>query len=213
MSRITGYEAEQQVPPKVLLMYAAVVQLFQEGADVTNIRVSSITEKAGIGKGTAYEYFDTKEEIMVCAVVYHVQQVFAWLESELLKRDNFREQLDFLMEEMAKEDGRKYCFLRFVHMLTDSSELSRMTREKMQADEFVPYRPMAVFEKVLSGGITRGELRNDLPMEYMIYTLFSRLMAYMMTITTEEGLSISRQEMSKLVKTGILQELGTGYEK
>ena len=59
MSRITGWEERHQVPSKVLLMYQAVLQFMEEGADVASIRVSSITERAGIGKGTAYEYFDS----------------------------------------------------------------------------------------------------------------------------------------------------------
>ena len=112
MSRITGCEKMHQVPSKVLLMYKAVLQFMEEGADVANIRVSSITERAGIGKGTAYEYFDTKEEIVVCAILHYMQQIFGWLEGELIKREHFAGQLDFLLEEMAKKDGRKYCFLQ-----------------------------------------------------------------------------------------------------
>lgn len=208
MSRITGCEDIHQVPPKVLLMYKAVLQLIEEGADVANIRVSSLTERAGIGKGTAYEYFDTKEEIMVCAIVYHVQQIFGWLEGELLKRQNFEEQLDFLLEEMGKKDGRKYCFLRFVHLLTDNSELSKMIRQKMQTQDFAPYRPMTIFEKVLTKGVERGELNSDFPVEYMVYALFSRLMTYMMAVTAEEEMKLSVGEMRSMVKAGILQELG-----
>ena len=207
MSRITGWEEIHQVPPKVLLMYQAVLHFIEEGADVANIRVSSVTERAGIGKGTAYEYFDTKEEIMVCAILYHMQQIFGGLEEELLKRNSFREQLDFLLEEMAKKDGRKYCFMRFVHLLTDNSELSKMIQEKMRAPEFASYRPMAVFEKVLAQGVEHGELRSDLPMEYLVYSLFSKLLTYMMTITAEEEIKMLPEEMGRLVKMGILQEM------
>ncbi len=64
MGKVTGLEDIHHVPPKVNQMYEAVMQLLEEGADVADIRVSTITERAGIGKGTAYEYFDTKEEIV-----------------------------------------------------------------------------------------------------------------------------------------------------
>jgi len=207
MSRITGWEERHQVPSKVLLMYQAVLQFMEEGADVASIRVSSITERAGIGKGTAYEYFDTKEEIMVCAILHYIQQVFGWLEGELLKREHFTEQLDFLLAEMAKKDGRKYCFLRFVHLLTDHSELSKLIREKMQAEAFEVYHPMTIFKKVLVQGVERGELRQDLPMDYMVYALFSKLLTYMMTITAEEKMQITQEEIRRLVKAGILSEL------
>ena len=55
MSKITGQEKTQDVPQKVMLLYKAVAEMIAEGVDVNNISVAAITEKAGIGKGTAYE--------------------------------------------------------------------------------------------------------------------------------------------------------------
>ena len=53
MGRITGLEEIGHVPPKVRQMYGAVIELLEEGMDMEDIRVSTITERAGIGKGTA----------------------------------------------------------------------------------------------------------------------------------------------------------------
>lgn len=207
MSKITGWEDVQRVPEKVLAMYTAVLQLIEEGTDVANIRVSSITERAGIGKGTAYEYFDTKEEIVACAVLYYMQQLFGRLEQDLLERPDFAGQLDFLLGEMAKKDGRKHCFLRFVHLLTDQSELSKMIRDKMEHADFAPYRPVNVFQKVLKTGVERGQLKADLPVEYMVYSLFSHLLAYLMMVTEEENIPLPNEQIRRYVKLGILREL------
>ena len=57
MSKITGLEAPNQVPPKVTAMYRAVSTLLREDKDISEMSVSMITGLAGIGKGTAYEYF------------------------------------------------------------------------------------------------------------------------------------------------------------
>ncbi len=152
MGKITGLENAHQVPPKVRRMYAAVIQLIEEGADVPGIRVSTITDRAGIGKGTAYEYFDSKEEIVACAVVYQIQRVFDWLENVLTDKKSFGEQLDFLLDRMSVQDGRKHAFLRFVNLLTDNSEFSRLVREKMAAEEFSQYLPVHVFGRILQQG-------------------------------------------------------------
>ena len=61
MGKINGLEDISQVPPKVRQMYGAVIEMLEEGMDASGMRVSAITERAGIGKGTAYEYFDSKE--------------------------------------------------------------------------------------------------------------------------------------------------------
>lgn len=57
----TDRDLMQDPPRKVVLMYQAVVDMVNEGVDVNNMKVADITARAGIGKGTAYEYFSTKE--------------------------------------------------------------------------------------------------------------------------------------------------------
>lgn len=56
--------------PKVLAMYEAVNELMEEGRDIYSMKISEITARAGIGKGTAYEYFSTKEELLGKAIFY-----------------------------------------------------------------------------------------------------------------------------------------------
>ena len=63
-------ELEKQYPPKVKAMYEAVLELFASGRELGTLKVSEITAKAGIGKGTAYEYFSTKEEMIIGAIRY-----------------------------------------------------------------------------------------------------------------------------------------------
>ena len=55
-------------PPKVKAVYQAVIALFAEGADLNSLTVAEIAEKAGIGKGTVYEYFKNKEEMIAGAL-------------------------------------------------------------------------------------------------------------------------------------------------
>ena len=52
-------------PDKMRLMFEAVSELIRQQRDISTIKVQDITAEAGIGKGTAYEYFSSKEEIEV----------------------------------------------------------------------------------------------------------------------------------------------------
>ena len=58
------------LPEKVRLLYEAVLAMVTDGWDINRMKVSDITAQAGIGKGTAYEYFSSKEEISANAVLY-----------------------------------------------------------------------------------------------------------------------------------------------
>lgn len=207
MGRITGLEGIEDVPQKVRQMYQAVLDLIEEGAAVTGLRVSTITDRAGIGKGTAYEYFDTKEELVACAMVYHMQRLFVRLENVLQEQGGFREQLNFLLDEMGREDDRKYCFLRFVHILTDNSEFSRLVQQKIKSEKFERYMPTVVFGNVLKRAVDAGELRSDLPVDYMVYSVFAHLLTFMMAIVTKDDLHVDSAGMRSLVYNGILNEL------
>lgn len=206
MVKITGNEALDQIPVKVLQMYRAVVRLIAEGAEPTKLRVSTITEAAEIGKGTAYEYFDSKEEIVVCAVAYQMQTMIAALEKELLLRRSFREQLEFILDEISTQEEQNNCFFRLVHLMTDNSEFSRQIRQRLESDAFRQYSPVQMFRKVLGEAVERGELRRDLPLDYMVYTLGARILAYMVAVSLG-GIEMSLSQMRELVYQGILDEL------
>ena len=207
MGKVTGLEDIHHVPPKVNQMYEAVMQLLEEGADVADIRVSTITERAGIGKGTAYEYFDTKEKIVACAIVYHIQRLFSWLEETLEAQRDFRAQVTFLLDTVEQKNRCKEGFLRFVHMMTSNSGFDRMVREKMNEEAFAPYLPANIFGKILGQGVERGELRKDLPMDYMIHCVFSHLLTYMLAMASRDCFHMRETAIRPLVYQGILDEL------
>lgn len=212
MGKITGREELEKVPPKVRQMYRAVVELIGEGEEIAELRVSTITGRAGIGKGTAYEYFDSKEEIVACAITYAIESSFRRLEAELLEKEDFCGQLEYLLDEIERKDDRKVCFQRFLHLLTDTSDFSELIRQKLCMESISEgtsqrYTPTAVFGKVLERARERGELRDDLPMDYMIYSLFSHLMLYMMAVTAKQGSGMEGTAIRPYVRQTILKDL------
>lgn len=82
---------KEQYPPKVRAMYEAVLQLFASGRELVNLKVEEITRMAGIGKGTAYEYFSTKEEIVIGALDYGARCYMEVLFQLLEEKKTFRE--------------------------------------------------------------------------------------------------------------------------
>ena len=71
---------EKKLCEKERLMFQAVIELIEEGMDIYSMKVSDITSRAGVGKGTAYEYFSSKEELIAKALFWignqHFQAVF-----------------------------------------------------------------------------------------------------------------------------------------
>lgn len=207
MGKLTGMETVSETPEKVLLMYEAVHQLVGGGVTLTDLRVSSITEQAGIGKGTAYEYFETKEELLACAFIFHVNRMAEEISRVLEKFGSLREQVDYIFEQMDQDSQRKYFFVRFVHAVTDDSRFSELVREKLMnrfdAQNFMGY----LFGDLVRMGVERGEINGELPVDYLVYSVFCKVLTYMMGICTEECFYTDVHRIRELVIEGIIRDL------
>lgn len=89
-------------PEKVQKMYQAISELVQEKKELTVLKVSDITSRAGIGKGTAYEYFSSKDEIIVHASLWLCFRQNKEMAKELEKFEDFKSKFMFLLEWMQK---------------------------------------------------------------------------------------------------------------
>lgn len=218
MSKITGIERPEQLPSKVIAMYDAVKMLMEQGHNAFDLRVSMITGLAGIGKGTAYEYFDTKEELIACALAYQVQGMLTMIQDELSERGSFREQMIYLLKLEERHQHEKEYLMRFLHILTDNTELSRLVQQKMHEYEIacLPGEAASVcvknplrniLEGIILQGRERGELRTDQPMEYQIYALAAKLLTYMIYRCETGNIQENTVEMHQLVLKGIMGEL------
>ena len=79
-----------KIPAKVEKLYGAVIHLLEDGKNVSSLTVAEITEKAGIGKGTAYEYFKSKEEMIARAILYGIIQSFEEIEHRIGSLTSFQ---------------------------------------------------------------------------------------------------------------------------
>lgn len=104
-----GTLAFDGIAEKEMLMYQAVISMVQEDYDINSIKVSDITSRAGIGKGTAYEYFSSKEEIIVKALLYdtytHLKKIGARLKESKGYKEKFFLLLDYLEENLPHTKG------------------------------------------------------------------------------------------------------------
>ncbi|MBC5649114.1 TetR/AcrR family transcriptional regulator [Christensenella tenuis] len=91
---------------KELLIMRALLRLLSGGMSIAEIKASDIAQEAGIGKGTLYNYFDTKEEIFARTIIYSIDT-----------------QLHAIFEQMNKVrdfKGKCYTVLRIAHEIASN---------------------------------------------------------------------------------------------
>lgn len=75
---------------KETAVFEAVLGLLSDGRQFHELTISEIAAKAGIGKGTVYEYFDSKETIFARTLYYCMQNEQRRAEQLLHDAENFQ---------------------------------------------------------------------------------------------------------------------------
>ena len=207
MRKITGFEPKEQIPSKVLQLYRGVIELILEGVDIRTLKVSDITQKAGIGKGTAYDYFDTREEIIVSAILHVMTCIQEEVEAELAKRESFFDQMEYLLEVLEEKMAERECFLHFIHLLTDTSICGLKLQERMKETGQDNYSLVTMLVRLIREGMERGELRTDLPIGYLCYAVSSQIVCFMASVSFPEIGQITAGEL----KPYILEQMRESY--
>lgn len=208
MGKITGKETKEQLPEKVLLLYQAVRELIEEEADFTNLTVADITGKAGIGKGTAYDYFDSKEQIIVYAIFFNIEQTMAEFEMQLRKQENFWDAVSYALKKVRQKADHRNCIWKYMNLMFDSTQIGNLMRSKTEGASWIECPPWVLCSKMIRRGINEGALRDDLPIDYMTQMMLSKVLAYMAYLGKEEKNRIPDEQFEQLLLNGLMEEFG-----
>lgn len=118
-------------PEKVRLMFQAVTELLSEKTDINAMKVADITKRAGIGKGTAYEYFSSKEEIITMALLYDYKVRLQQLEEGLSKKKCFREKMYCILDWLEANSSYHATFLHMIQLSSGNANLCEALKEKV----------------------------------------------------------------------------------
>ena len=133
-----GYIKEMEnLPEKEVKIYAAVGALIKEGKDVSNLTISEISNRAGIGKGTTYEYFESKEELIYKALHYFVIDSLKAVLLKMLNEGSFKDKfysiMDYMWESRLGEDTIQ-SIMSFVRNLSPALKEAPRTKNPEKYD-------------------------------------------------------------------------------
>lgn len=202
-------DMKESLSPKVKALYEAVSELISENVDVRDVKVSDITGRAGIGKGTAYEYFSNKEEIISSALIYHIDMICSQVMTAIDRMEDFAEMVDYLLVCMDREIPKRDCLIQFIQLLTDNSLISQLLHRKIKESNSELCMPQTLIDRILQKGIRQGYLKEQLPFFYMRMVFMSKVMVYALYITSDEAEKVcDKQQMHRLLYEGLIKELG-----
>ncbi len=153
------------IAEKEMLMYKAVIEMVQENYDINSIKVSDITSRAGIGKGTAYEYFGSKEEIIVKALFYDTYVHILNVEKIMKSDKKFKEKYYLLMDYLEEKVPNTKATGNLIKIFMGNYEVKdnfRMEVEKIQKSTTCPVAYVeGMIDDFMEQGLKEGVLAEE----------------------------------------------------
>jgi AcrR family transcriptional regulator len=107
MPRVVDREEKRRI-----ILRAAMTVFARKG--IMKTRASDIAREAGVGKGTIYEYFRSKEEIFSASFEFYFENLSSNIQESLARTDDPEEKLRIIIEESLYgflQDGGKFAGL------------------------------------------------------------------------------------------------------
>ncbi len=123
---------------------------------IKNITISKIAECAGVGKGTVYEYFTNKEdivfEIISVFIAEHEKELYALIDEDISTKEKIKRSLSMLFSSAEYEKQltiyREFLAISLTSNIEEMIEFSRACR----------IRFLTVIERIIDEAIAKGEI-------------------------------------------------------
>lgn len=167
------------------MMYEAVIAMLSEGRDIHSLKVLDITKRAGIGKGTAYEYFQSKEELIAEALDWNFRSQMEELNVLVEVRKSFREKVYILLDWMEKTVPEKKTFMEMLGTSSNSCYVSTDMKCRMKRKQ---YRDLILesVQDILNTGVEEGIIAPEESSYNQEMALMSQLIMFFLYLTWEK---------------------------
>ena len=140
--RVFSDEEKEQIKAD---MFEAGIRLIKEYG-LTHASVTKITEAAGIGKSTFYNFFESKEMFVIGLIRYERQKAMKMIQDHLAGR-----------ERMTKEEGKKLLYMIIYHQ---DSVYQYLTEEDVKS----------LYPAMEKAGFIEDDLNSD-TLQYLLHII------------------------------------------
>lgn len=148
---------ERTQKKRQLILDAALSVFLQNGYEKT--KIIDIAQKAGIGKGTVYEYFDSKETLFQCLLNSYCQYYKETLQTTLSQMEGQSPQEKLMAILDIEHRLQKNVGLKSMSPLQFQMEFSHFPGLQQAVSHMIVFK-FNTLRDILSDGIDAGELRN-----------------------------------------------------
>ncbi|MBN1776249.1 MAG: helix-turn-helix transcriptional regulator [Clostridiales bacterium] len=187
---------------KEIDLFDAIVKLLNEGRSIHELKVADIASAAGMGKGTAYEYFSSKEEIIRAAIRYRICLEFEAFSAFISDSTGVVAMLEKSMDYIADMIRNRFSSLLVMAVSLNFSDIRRLTCEDTNLLPAIENGIREQMRIILEAGKEEGLIGPDVTTEECtlvlggLYSGFSNEVRFLLgkeTLMSSKAASLSRQ--------------------
>ena len=126
---------------------------------IKNITISKIAECAGVGKGTIYEYFSNKEdivfEIISVFIAEHEKRLHELIDEDISTKEKIKRSLSLLYSDAYYEKQlsiyREFLAISLTSNVVEMIEFSRACRERF----------LTILDEIIDEAVIKGEIKSE----------------------------------------------------
>ncbi len=186
----------------------AVMKLYNKGMDFYVMKISDIADEAGIGKGTVYEYFSNKDEIIREAVIFALRQDIDRVCHNINSHDTFDEMFDTAIAAIEEnvEKNRAMVLLIIRSMFESDNDLMQsFVKEVLSLDYYND-----VIKHFIEVGVQEKCIRqpaNELEIMMAVNVIVFYAQYYIRYCNCNEEIHASRDEAKEYCKKMLIRVL------
>lgn len=190
---------------KEICVFNAIMTLCKADKKIYNVTVQDIANAAGIGKGTLYEYFSSKEDIITGALIYFLERENDKAQQIADSTMDFKGKVyalyDLIIQSFADGFAMANRFVTSDEMVTIPKILASHSQF---IDSVMIYRNQLVIS-ILQSGVKEGVISMDFDKNYITMAILANLACINQCVSAACGqLSYSQIEQKKSIAYTLL---------
>ena len=186
------------------IVAAAHDEFVKNGFD--GARIAGIARRAGVAEGTLYLYFRNKSALLSSVVGAFYERLTSGAAEGAALRQATEDRLAFLAHHHLRSCLQEWAILALAMPALYQASNYR-------SSEYFGFNRsyVAVFDGVIRDGITRGEIRSDLPLHLMRDLFYGALEHSVRTIMVREQAAPPREAEIEKLSRSIMEMVGPAY--
>lgn len=205
---------KKQISEKELAMYQAVVDLIEENVDINSIKVSDITNRAGIGKGTAYEYFSSKDEMVAKTLLWRYCEDVETVLETIAKCHSLEEQILAILEFIRTQMRGKRFYIFLLNVQGHSCDISESLKKEVEKTGLVYKNIGRIMDALYEQGVKENKIPLNMKKTYIFMVLFPGFISYFMYLNAGcPNQEVEEEELKQFICKNMMQSFQRTLEE